>query len=166
MLDVRRSPELQAALLALKGADRQLKRDINKDARTTLAPVWTQALTSQARTRADRAVIAAGPRVTPGDRRVRVQAATKRRPLSGGLIPADQYAGFEWGASPKKKRVQARSRKGRAYSYERTQNRQFRARSKEGHVAMRAAGDIGPALVSSWLRVVVGQFAAAFEVRR
>jgi hypothetical protein len=166
VLDVRKSPELQAAVLALKTAERQIVRDINKDARAQLAPVWQQQLVQKARSPLEQAVMAKGPKVSISDRRVRVQAATSRRALSGGLVPAEQYAGVEWGARPQVKEIAGKSPRGRAYRYKRTVNRQFRARTKQGHVAMRAAGDVGPAIVSAWLRIVVGHFAAAYEVKR
>jgi hypothetical protein len=165
VLDVTRSPELQAAVLTLKTIERDLVRDINKNARQTVGPVWGAALASKASSRMDQRGLVPGARVAVGARKVTAQAATSRRKLSGGLIPAVDYGGLEWGANARVRTVHARSRKGKQYSYKRTSNKQFRPWSKKGHVAMRAAGDIGPAIVSSWLSVIVEKLAGNFEVR-
>ena len=165
VLDVGQSPELQAAVLTMRSIERQLASDINKTARQRVSPVWAQALASKASSKVDQRGLVPGARVAVGDRKVTAQAATSRRALSGGLVPASDYGPLEWGAHPHLQTVHARSRKGKAYSYRRFSNRQFRAWSKKGHVAMRAAGDLGPTIVSSWLQVIVEKL-VGFEVSR
>lgn len=167
MLDVGKSPELQAAILTLKTTQRELVRDINKTARARVSPVWARELASKASTTVDQRGLVPGARVSVGDRRVRAEAATSRRKLSGGLVPSVNYGPLEWGANARLRTVQATSRKGKRYSYKRFSNRQFRPWSKHGHVAMRAAGEIGPAVVSAWLEVLVAKLTAGpMEVRR
>lgn len=166
VLDVGQSPELQAAVLTMKSIERDLARDINKTARQTVGPVWAKALSSKATRAVEQRGLVPGARVAVGARKVTAQAATSRRALSGGLVPSIDYGPIEWGANAKLQTVHARSRKGKPYSYRRFANRQFRPWSKKGHVAMRAAGDIGPAIVSAWLSVIVEKLAGNFEVSR
>lgn len=166
MLDVQQSPELQAALLALKQANREIKRDINKDARSRLGPIWQERLNAQATSLVDRRALLPGARVQVGDRRVTAKAATSNRPLSGGLRPAVDYGPLEWGSNRKQKTVEAKSRKGKAYRYTRVQGGQFRPWSKQGHVAMQAVGDLVTEAVAIWVETIVGHFRGAFEVKR
>lgn len=166
MLDVQQSPELQAALLAVKQANRDIKRDINRDARKRLGPIWQQRLTAQASSLVDRRTLVPGARVQVGDRRVTAKAATSNRALSGGLVPSIDYGPLEWGANRKQKTVEARSPKGTPYTYQRTQGGQFRPWSKKGHVAMQAVGDLVSEAVAIWVETIVSHFRGAWEVKR
>lgn len=165
MLDVQQSPELQAALLAVKQANRGIKRDINRDARRRLGPIWQQQLAAKATSLVDRRAILPGARVQVGDRRITAKAATSNRALSGGLVPSIDYGPLEWGANRKQASVEARSSKGKAYRYQRTQGGQFRPWSREGHVAMRAVGDTITEAVGIWVQTIVGYFRGAWDVR-
>lgn len=165
VLDVRQSPELQAAVLALRQADRHIKRSINRDARAQLTPVWQAGLSRKARGPLERRAILPGAKITAGDRRLTAAAATSRRKLSGGLIPALDYPALEWGAKPRKRNIHGRSRRGSPYQYSRTINTQFRPRTEHGHVAMAAAGDVIGEAVVLWLGVIVDHFRRNFDVK-
>lgn len=155
MLDVRDSRELQATILALRGAQRQIRLGINKDARSRIRPLWQQALNARARDEMTRRIIVAGARATASDRNVTVHAATSRRPLSGGLVPAFEWAGAEFGAQSKRIQVTQRSRAGRTYRRPLTINRQFPGRQQHGMVAFDAASEVGTKLVALWVHTVV-----------
>lgn len=166
MLDVEQSPELQAAVLALSLMNRDLKREIAQEARPGLTALWSQGIAERASTPAERAVLVPSARVSVGDRRIRASAATSRRKLSGGLVPSEQWPGFEYGAAVKEATVHGTSPRGKSYTYRRRVNTQFGARVKKGRIAMRAAGDLGPAIVSGWVQLIVGKLAGAFDVER
>ncbi|KZE91179.1 hypothetical protein [Microbacterium sp. TNHR37B] len=160
MLDVRQSRELQATVLALRQADRGIRLSINRSSRTRLRPIWQQELARRARTRMEQRVIAAGARATASDRGVSVMAATSRRPLAGGLVPADEWAGVEFGARTQVVRVRQRSRRGRTYTRPLTINRQFRSRRPHGMIAFDAASEVGTRIVALWVKGVVDEFKA------
>lgn len=145
---------------------RDLVRDINREAKAAVGPVWARELEAKASTPLERAGLVPGARVSVGDRRVRASAATSRRPLRGGLVPAANYGGIEWGANKTLRAVEGKSRKGKRYAYRRFIGTQFKPWTRQGHAAMHAAGDIGPAIVSSWLKVIVSKLATDFEVER
>jgi hypothetical protein len=166
MLDVRRSPELQAALLGLKQAERVVRLDINKDARKGLSPLWAEALRGNSETRLDDRVITKGARVAVGVRQVSLKAATSNRPLKGGLIPSRLWYAVEFGARRRQVQVQAVSPRGTAYSYTRTVNRQLPGRVRNGRVAFEAASGIGTKLVGIWLGTIVDAFRSFAEVKR
>ncbi|MGN7978107.1 hypothetical protein ACTJJ4_11065 [Microbacterium sp. 22195] len=157
MLDVRNSRELQATILALHGAQRQIRSGINKEARSRLRPLWQQALNARARDEMTRRIIVAGARATATDRGVTMHAATSRRPLSGGLVPAWEWAGTEFGARTRRVEVTQRSRAGRSYSRPLTINRQFRGRQQDGMVAFDAASEVGTKIVALWVHTVVDE---------
>ncbi|EQM75921.1 MULTISPECIES: hypothetical protein [Microbacterium] len=158
MLDVRRSPELQATILSLRRAQRDVRLDINKAARGRLTPLWRQELNARARSNLEREVITSGARVAATDRGVTLHAATRRRPLSGGLVPSLEWAGAEFGANTRRIQVSQRSRGGTRYTRPLTINRQFDSRSSEGQVAFAAASDTGTQLVALWVDTVIDQF--------
>lgn len=157
MLDVRNSRELQATILALRGAQRQIRLGINKETRSRIRPLWQQALSARARDEMTRRIIVAGARATATDRGVTVHAATSRRPLSGGLVPAWEWPGAEFGARTKRIEVTQRSRAGRTYRRPLTINRQFTGRQQDGMVAFDAASEVGTKIVALWVHTVVDE---------
>lgn len=157
MLDVRKSRELQATILALRGAQRQIRLGINKEVRSRIRPLWQQALNARARDEMTRRIIVAGARATASDRNVTVRAATSRRPLSGGLVPTWEWAGAEFGARTRRIEVTQRSRGGKPYTRKLTINRQFQGRQQDGMVAFDAASEVGTKLVAIWVHTVVDE---------
>lgn len=160
MIDVTGSRELQATILALRQADRDIARNINKTARARMRPVWQGALNARASTALERRVITSGARVAVGERGVTFYAATSSRPLSGGLVPSQQWAGAEFGAKDRRVKVTQRSRAGKKYTRSTIIQRQFRARQRDGMVAFDAASAAGTQLVAMWVRDTVDHFKA------
>ena len=167
MLDVLQSPELQAAILALKVMNRDLRRDIAKEAKPGLTALWTHGLEQRARTNLERRILVPGAKVAVSGQVVRASAATSRRALGNGLVPANEYAGAEFGMMHVyRHKVQGRSPRGKAYTYLRHLT-QFRAdRQKQGHVAYSAARELTPEIISGWVQVIVGKLAGSFESER
>lgn len=165
MLDVRRSPELQAALLGVRQAHPVVGREINKEARRTLNPDWTAALKGEATSRADDRIIVQGAKTAVSTRQVSVKAATSGRPLSGGLVPKYQWQGQEFGMTEKMVIVKSTSSRGRQFSGPRIVGRQFPARTKFGRVAYAAAGKVGTRLVRGWVQVIIKHFALFADIR-
>lgn len=159
-LDVNQSRELQATILALKAAQRQVRLDINKEARNAIRPLWQQELNSRAHSRMEQALIVARARATASDRGVRVTAANGRE-LRGGLDPATGWPGAEFGARSKrvsKGEVSKRTR--RPYQRDQVINRQFKGRTQHGRIAFDAASAAMTKVVGIWVRTVVGALAA------
>lgn len=165
MLDINGSRELQATVLALRQAQREIRVDINKTARGRIRPLWQSAVSARARTRLQQRVIAAGTRANASDRGVTLFAATRSRPLKGGLVPSFEWAGAEFGMSPKPSQpFTQRSRRGRSYSRTMIVGRQFRGRTADGAVAFDAASEVGTKLVAMWVRTVVDELKAVPSV--
>lgn len=164
MLDVQRSRELQAALLSIKAAEREVRLNINKRARTELRPIWTEALLGHALTRLEVRGIVPGARIAVGARNIRAYAATSTRPLRGGLVPAVNFAPIEWGARERQKTIQRTSRLGKRHDATITIGRQFRPRSKTGYVAGPAAASVIHRAIAGWVGVIVDEFTQFADV--
>lgn len=165
MLNITQSRELQAALLALRQAQSDIRKDINADVRSQVNPVWQAALGERAHTRLEQNLIR-GARVavtTAGP-----IAQVNPRTLAGGLPLSDQWQAVEFGYSTKKQTITQTSRRGRKYQVTRMYGRNFKSRLsyRQGHVVFPAAGETATKVAAIWVRTIVDHFAKAFEVTR
>lgn len=145
MFDVQDSRELQAIVLAFKLADRRVRNVMKATARKTLNAVWRPALASRATSKLQARVLVAGARAKVGSDSFSMLAATRKRPLSGGLIPADEWHGAEFGAR----------RKGLE---------RFGARVDDGKVIYPATRDEAPRVVAAWIEGAVAGLATGTEM--
>lgn len=167
MLDVGRAPDaIRAAVLALKAADRGLRSDINKATRTTMSPVWKDLITSRARTTRDKKVLANGLRIKAGSPPAGIAASSKRK-LSGGLVPAEAWQPFEFGADPNKVTTYTRrSPNGGTHKVTRHTTKQLPSRmgrGMKGNVVYPAVKQFVPRLVSLWVQTIVRTYYEAAE---
>ena len=162
MLDVRKSPELQAAILSMRAAEREIRLDINKEARKRMKPIWAEALRGNVTTRLQTRVILPGARVAVGARNISVKAAMQTKPLRGGLVPSINWAPVEFGARERSRTFESTSSKGKKFKRTMIVGRQFAARTKVGQVAYNAASETGTALVGIWVRTIVDKFSGRY----
>lgn len=168
MLSVRGDDRLAAVVLAVKAAPKHVRKAVTDDTKATMGPVWVAAVNDRARTRTDQAVIAKGARVKGGNPPVAVAASSTRR-LSGGLIPADQWGGFEFGASVNRDAFttyDTRSRGGTPYRVKRRTRRQLPTGTRSGRVAYPAFAEVAPRVVALWVQSVVRAYWQAFDGKR
>lgn len=160
---MRGSDQLQAAVAGLKGARRDVRNTVNRATRATLSPVWKQEVESRVSRRADVRVFK-GARIVAGNPPYAV-AATSKRALSGGLVPATGWQGLEFGAvDPGRVTTYTRrSAGGGTHQVTRHTARQLPRRFPKGRVVYPALGDLGPRLASLWVSVIVRVFNDAAE---
>lgn len=165
--------ELRAAVLAMKAADREIKRDINQRTRATMNPVWkslVEANASGMRAR-DYRLVATGVRIKAGNPPV-AQAAQSRRAFGGkrkALRPMEHYHLVEFGASdPNRYSVYDRKNRSRpgTHKVKRRASRGWRPRDRTGYVVYPAFAELGPRMVSLWVQTIVRTYAEAAERRR
>lgn len=160
------SPELQATLLALRGFDRDLQKEIRQQTKAVAAPVWTKAVRENANTRLEQRVLADTARVQVSNQNVTLRSAAIGRALTGGLKPSDNWAGVEFGADRSKVRSYTqRSRNGKSYTVRRHVSAQLRPRNRTGHAVMPAAAETIPRLASLWVQTTLKTFYLALERR-
>jgi len=155
MIDVRRSPELRAAIFACKRVDADLRKAIYAASRTSVNALWKPAVAKRATDKMTQRIILKGTRAAIRTDGFSLFAASSKKPLRGGLVPATQWQSAEFGARVRKVDVERRSRLGKTYRVSQTINRQFRTRQKEGRVAYDAASEVGTKTVVAWVQAVV-----------
>ena len=163
MISVRDHDELKAVVLALKAADRDLRSDINRATRETLNPVWRGLVETHATYKRDHAILAKGARIKAGNPPVAV-AASSRRKLRGGLIPANQWHAVEFGANRDETRTyQRRSPKGTVHKVTRHTRRQLPPRYRKGTTVYPAFAEFAPRAVSLWVQLIIRKYNEAAE---
>ena len=146
----------------MKRANTEVRLEIYKRARAELGGAWVPALQSRANDFQAR-VLVKGARTKVSNEGFSMLAATSKKSLSEGLVPAYQNAGAEWGARVRRRTIATHSRRGKAYTVRRRINKQFLPRRKLGHVVMPAAQELGTKLVALWVRVIVETYRDAAE---
>lgn len=167
MLDVGHAPAaIRAAVLALKAADRGLRSEINKATRTTMSPVWKDLINTRSRTTLSKKVLNTGVRIKAGNPPAGVAASSKRK-LSGGLVPADSWHVVEFGADPNKVTTYTRrSPTGGTHKVTRHTTRQLPSRvgrGMKGNVVYPAVKQFVPRMVSLWVQTIVRTYYDAAE---
>lgn len=155
MIDVARVPELQAAILACRRVDADLRKAIFAATRQSVNALWQPGLGRRARTTIEQRVIVKGARSAVRVDGFTLLAATSKRSLSGGLVPATEWQGAEFGARTRKATFDQKSRLGRSYRVTKTVNRQFPGRQPHGRIAFETASEVGTKTVVAWVQAVV-----------
>lgn len=168
MLSVGDDRKLQAAVLAMKAADRDLRKDINQATRQTMNPVWkslVQANLGGTSVMSER-VLNKGVRIAGGNP-PRAHAANSKRGVGDGkrIIPAVDYAGWEFGADRNAySRYERKNRTRTGYHVvERRTMRHLPPRTRQGRTVYPAFADIGPRMVSLWVQLIVKTYHDAAE---
>lgn len=147
--------EARLAATALRNVDAELRKAINAQTRGVVNPIWREAVDQHKGRRLDDAVLRKGARVATGARAALV-AASSRRALTGGLVPADEWAPVEFGANRAKVTTyRRRSRGGGTHAVTRHTARQLPTRSKGGRVLYPAVKDVLPRIAALWSQTAV-----------
>lgn len=164
------SKEIQAAIIALKIVNKELRREIIKRSRETILNEWDSAI-------ADNISMVGGDiyatrlvmkntRVKVGTQGFTLEAATRtKKQTSGGLVPANDYYLAEFGADKKVVPVQGRRGTTR-YEYKRTVNTGFQARTQRGRYAYKAAGKLMTRFIAMYTQTAIQMVYEAFEEKR
>lgn len=166
MLAVGDHRALEAAVLALKAANRDLRSRINKATRAELAPIWKQEVESQLMGRDHLTTrLLAGVRVQAGNP-PRAMAAQSVRPIGRkALVPSRDYFIGEFGLD--RDAIATYDRKNRKgggrHKVTRHVNRGKPARRQSGRVAYPAFAETAPRMVSLWVQTIVKLYNDAAE---
>lgn len=164
-LSVYGAEELQAAVLAMKLADRDLRNDINRRARATMGPEWKAGLSQHLRGIPQQQVIVKGAKISTGNPPSITTATTKTKVgHGGGIIPVDQWPVWEYGVSQHyPHQYTRRSRSGRSHTVRRDVNAGAPPRRKNGYVIGPTLADLLPRLASLWVQTIVRTYMDALE---
>lgn len=154
------SAELQATLLALKGFDKELKKEIRQRTKAIGLPEWKAALAQNSMTLQENRVLVDTARMTVSDQNVTLQSGALAKKLSGGAKASEVSHHVEFGADRNFSRgVQSSTGK----TYKRHTRRQFRNRNLKGYVVYPAAAGFIPRMASLWVQTTVRTFMETME---
>lgn len=164
-IDIGKAPELQAAVLGLRRAEKDMQRLVRQQTQAKLLPEWQNVLAEHAETRLEHRILVQTGRVRMSNQNVRLSSATVGRKLSGGLSPKDGYGPVEFGADRSQvASYPATSRKGRAYRVRNRHTRnQLRPRRPNGYVFYPSVKAVVPRFASLWVQTVVRAFHEGIE---
>lgn len=163
-LDVYGAPELQAAILGLRQAEKAIQTNVRKYTREKLLPEWKKGLAEHAETRLEHRVLVDTGRVKMSNQNVRLSSGTVGRKLSGGLSPKQGYGPVEFGADRAQKTTyEAVSSRGKRYRVTRRTRAQLRPRRPNGYVFYPTAKALIPRFAALWVQTVVRTFHEGIE---
>ncbi|NQX34053.1 hypothetical protein [Herbiconiux sp. VKM Ac-2851] len=155
-IDARSSRELQALILGLNRASKEMQGNIRKYTRSELEPEWQKGLAQRAETRLEHRVLVDTARVSVSNQNVRLKSASLSKSLSGGLKPSESWYAAEFGADAGKTTTYtATSRKGNRYQVTRHTSAQLRPRRRNGYVIGPTVDDLLPRLASLWFQTAI-----------
>ena len=145
-VSVLNSRELQAIIYATKAAPRDVAAAVRRATRGAIAPQWSKAVQSRARSVQQTRVIANTSKVRVSDQSVVLTSlSSRRKALSGGLVPIEDGKGFEFGSPTAKQLPPVR---------------------KSGYVIYPAFADIVPRALALWVQTVLRVIHESLEGKR
>jgi len=164
----RSSALLRAAVLAFKGIDKPIRKQINDETRGTLNPEWREAIATRAGgSRQDFAVFGKGARIAAGNP-ARLVSTASRRPLrkgTNGFVPNThgRFLEFPSGVPGKFVTYSRKSGNGGTHKVRRRTMAGLPARKPGGRVVYPAVADVMPRFVSMWVQIIVRNIHEAYE---
>ena len=147
---------LDAAALLMKNADAELATAVRKHTQAIGDPDWQEAVRGRTTTALEVRTLADTAKLLVAKSGVTLRSAATKRPLSGGLVPSQNWPAVEFGNWPEHtKTYTTRSRKGRSYEATRHTARQLKPKTKSGHVVYPAAAAMIPRIAALWAQTVV-----------
>jgi hypothetical protein len=161
-------PVLRGAVLALKAADKTIKKQINDATRSEMNQPWREAVATHADgSRMDNTVFGKGARVAAGNP-ARLVASSSRRPLrkgGNGFVPDQMGRALEF-ADPDRNRKSEYVRTykgGKRHEVKRRTLTGYPAAKRGGRVVYPAVAEVMPRFVSLWVQIIVRNIHEALE---
>lgn len=171
MLRIGDSRELQAVILSIRQANRDVQTTIREQSRKVIVPEWQKGVEARAHSTVEKRFLGGTARAKVGNQNVELQAGGLSRKLSGGF--STNWVGesgktngagvVEFGGNRTYfKNYQTRSRKGKSYNTKRHTQRQLTQFRKAGPT-YKTVENMVPRIASLWIQTTVRVFRDAFE---
>lgn len=158
------SAEIQAVILAMRGMDRALAKELRAATQKNVKPIWRESVLGNVSTRLETRVLANTATTLVRDNNVQLKAGASSKRMRGGAAVSDLVHSAEFGANRDfERQVPGRGRTGKPYT--RRTRAQFRPRMRKGYVVYPAAADAIPRLASLWVQTTIRTFIEAIERR-
>ena len=170
-ISVFESKELQGVILALKGMDKEIAKQIRKQTKDVVLPVWqdsvAETISMGLGTRLESRAFGNTARVAVSNQNITLSVASVGKPLSGGLNPRTQAHVVEFGADRSKTvSYEARSTRGKNYTVNKRRTRaMLRPKNKTGYVFYPTVKTVIPRIAALWIQTTVRTFHEALEKR-
>lgn len=158
--------ELAAAVIAMRKADKDIRRQINTSVRETFNPVWKQGLeqASASQPSLSRQVMLNGARIAAGNPPALIAGASKRAIKGTRVKPVDHWHAFEFGANRDSQTAYTRvSRRGKSHQVKRHTNRHLRPRNQSGYIAFPTLDELKPRIASFFIQSVIRSYMDALD---
>jgi hypothetical protein len=163
-LDVRSSRELQAVLLAIRGADRAIQANIRRFTKESISKEFIPLMREHTMTRLENRVLVDNARAVVSNQNITLSAGKVGRRLAGGLLPRESAHAIEFGGDRKARTTYtATSRKGKKFTVTRHTRAQLRPRKRNGYVFFPAVESFIPRAFALWTQTTVRTMLEAFE---
>lgn len=154
------SREVRALIVAMRGVDKELGKQIRKATRSVTEPEWRAELAKQAHTDLQQDVLVNTAKVTVGDQNVTLKAGQLAKRLSSGARVPELTPAVEFGAN---RSVVVSQQSAAGTTYRRHSRHQLESRKKTGYVAYPAAAQLIPRIAALWVATSVRTIHEAAE---
>ena len=156
-------PALRAAVLAMRVADKNIKRDINTRVRDTFNPVWKQLVAqNQGGFSIADSMALKGARIRGGNPPALI-GGNSSRTFGRALVPTRDWHLVEYGMRPHPVKYSRRSKNGGTHQVTRTVGTGWPARTKNGRIFGPATTAILPRITSFFIQSVKRAYIDAGE---
>ena len=154
---------LRAAVLAMRYANKDIKRDVNQKMRETMNPVWRQLISQNlgGASLADDMALS-GARIRAGNPPALIAGNSKRR-YGRALVPTRDWHLVEYGMRPRLVEYERRSKHGGTHKVTRTIGTGWPNRSREGRILGPATREILPRITAFFIQSVKRAYIEALE---
>ncbi|WP_144719241.1 hypothetical protein [Agrococcus jejuensis] len=170
-IDVEGSRLLQAAILSLRVAPTEVRKQVRQVSKRALEPEFTKQIAERAamsnQPRLSSAVLVRGARIQVSDQNVRMRTAASTRALKGGLVPNAYGKAIEFGANAGKVSTYTRrSPKGKPHQVKRHTTRQWPRVRRQGWAFYPTVENLLPRFAALWTQTAIRTVHEALEGRR
>jgi len=164
-LDVNSSRGIQAVVLSLSQANREVRKLVRQQSQAVIGPEFQKAMNEGASDLMESKGLALTTKTTLSDRNVTLGTGTKKGPgFSGGFDPRINARVLEFGAKRDAVKTYRSHRKGgKTFNVTRHTQRQFKPNKRAGYVFYPAIAQMAPRILSLWTQTVVRTFHDAME---
>jgi hypothetical protein len=171
-IDVHSSRQLQAVVLAVRGASTEVSRQYRQALKAMTDAAWTEEIRGRVTSRLQSRVLLDTARTRVSNQNVQLSVGTVGRALSkrtggrGAATPAELVRAAEFGGSQRYSDYDRRSRRGRAHDVRRRTLTGWGEHNRKGNAVYPALGAIVPRVASLMVQTCVRTLHDAFEGKR